>query len=181
MFCLPLGAGETDTFARLLGVIGAVTGSLGAGLALFSFLRDRPKLRVASGQGTERYGDGYALGRVEVTIGNEGRQPVTISDVGLLSADSARLSFSPHDLITLAPGEVVRVRASAGYIHGVMPHISGRSFTPYADDWRSRSTYGESAEFLFDLEQMAADEHRADLELVPEIIREGARAPRSER
>src|SRR6266568_7188011 len=67
--------GSVDNVARVLGGIGAASGGVTAVLAVLTFLRNRPKLKI-----THRleWAAGGVLALMRVHVVNEGRQPIAV-------------------------------------------------------------------------------------------------------
>jgi len=71
---------DPDTLARVLAVAGLVTALFGTVIAVLAFLRDRSKVSVTGVKvSDEEEGRSY----VEVTVINNGRQPVSVMAAGI--------------------------------------------------------------------------------------------------
>jgi len=72
-----------DTFARVLGAIALGVGCVGTIIAVLTYLRDRPRLKVNWSFRLHRDEDDQPLAHVVVRVVNDGRQAIAVSDVGI--------------------------------------------------------------------------------------------------
>jgi hypothetical protein len=78
-----------------LAIIGAVTGVTGSILALLSFSRDRAKIVVTHSRRTRASQAAGKWDFVRVFVANQGRQPIAITQAGLIEKRRLRLRERP--------------------------------------------------------------------------------------
>jgi hypothetical protein len=137
--------------AEVLAVWGAVTGTLGATIGLFTFLRDRPKLEVLAEELTDE---------VSLQVVNNGRRPVAVIGLGVTmhpigarewlrrlvrrgSHIEITRDFGDNKPIVLEPGHV---ESASVDIRVAYEDPEGRSWTlrTFALDTRGHRAFGES-------------------------------------
>jgi hypothetical protein len=112
-----------DALTPALAVVGAVGGIVGTAVAVFTYLRDRPRLALTASY-LSRLGDrsGLDAGVVLVRLANHGRQPISIVDVGLAPRQRSRWNnFSWSRVQTM-----MTLRTSAGDVEVVTKAPGGR-------------------------------------------------------
>lgn len=154
-----------DTLARVLGLIGVLTGVAGTVIALFAYFRDRPKLAV-SGERTFHLDEGEARKfSVRIAVANHGRQPISVTSVGaviykpgrrrrqagyllkrLLRVQAVRggdifLTANEEPLL-LSPGAIQQFELDADLMLGPGGIPEGTVVQVYAKDSRDRIIYG---------------------------------------
>jgi hypothetical protein len=75
---------SVDVVARVLGIIGTTAGLVAALIAVLSYRRDQPRLKI-----TWQFEFGNTAVSMQVNVINDGRQPIAVADLELQNFDPA--------------------------------------------------------------------------------------------